>query len=131
MLQHPVCFNLIMTMVVQTVLSRAACFKFNEHSSTSMALYDISPMVIHRTVLKYLVPLNTLSYLGVAKCICLSCRSPDGMCILTNSDDNCLRIYNTPEQLYTGDTTNIPEMVRMKCTFLTLSILEVYAVVVN
>ena len=42
------------------------------------------------------------------------------MCILTNSDDNCLRIYNTPEQLYAGDTANIPEMVRMKCTFLSI-----------
>ncbi|KAL3848301.1 hypothetical protein ACJMK2_019169 [Sinanodonta woodiana] len=39
--------------------------------------------------------------------------SPDGTCILTNSNDNCLRIFNLPEQLYQdgGESEDIPEMI--------------------
>ena len=29
-------------------------------------------------------------------------RSPDGSCLLTNSDDNILRIFNLPVELYSG-----------------------------
>ena len=38
-------------------------------------------------------------------------RSPDGTCILTCSNDNCLRIFNLPDELYYGKITSIPEMV--------------------
>lgn len=27
-------------------------------------------------------------------------RSPDGSCLLTNSEDACLRLYNLPNELY-------------------------------
>ena len=41
------------------------------------------------------------------------CRSPDGTCVLTNSDDNVLRIFNLPVELYTGAAAQgLPEMVR-------------------
>ncbi|XP_068732065.1 telomerase Cajal body protein 1-like [Montipora capricornis] len=38
--------------------------------------------------------------------------SPDGSCILTNSDDNVLRIFNLPVELYTGTAVQgLSEMV--------------------
>ncbi|KAI0235615.1 Telomerase Cajal body protein 1 [Lamellibrachia satsuma] len=53
----------------------------------------------------------TQEYAGCVNNFLKGCKwSPDGTCILTNSDDNSLRIYNTPEQLYMGVTANIPEM---------------------
>ncbi|XP_053319884.1 telomerase Cajal body protein 1 [Spea bombifrons] len=36
--------------------------------------------------------------------------APDGSCILTNSDDNVLRIYNLPTELYTGSWDTLEEM---------------------
>jgi len=30
----------------------------------------------------------------------LYCRSPDGTCILTNSDDNVLRVFDLPPELH-------------------------------
>ncbi|XP_035692492.1 telomerase Cajal body protein 1-like [Branchiostoma floridae] len=37
--------------------------------------------------------------------------SPDGSCILTNSDDNTLRLFNLPVQLYQGQTEGLTELV--------------------
>lgn len=40
-------------------------------------------------------------------------RAPDGSCILTNSADNVLRIYNLPPELYSeGEPVEYAEMVR-------------------
>lgn len=40
------------------------------------------------------------------------CRSPDGSCVLTNSDDNVLRIFNLPVELYNGTAVHgLSEMV--------------------
>ncbi|KAM8972619.1 telomerase Cajal body protein 1 [Pelodytes ibericus] len=36
--------------------------------------------------------------------------APDGSCLLTNSDDNILRIYNLPSELYTGSWEILEEM---------------------
>ncbi|ELU01042.1 hypothetical protein CAPTEDRAFT_167179 [Capitella teleta] len=36
--------------------------------------------------------------------------SPDGSCLLTCSDDNCLRLFNTPYELYENRLTGIPDM---------------------
>ncbi|ESO92885.1 hypothetical protein LOTGIDRAFT_120154 [Lottia gigantea] len=36
--------------------------------------------------------------------------SPDGSCLLTNSDDNILRLFNTPPQIYDGSLLDVPEM---------------------
>ncbi|XP_048380144.1 telomerase Cajal body protein 1 [Stegostoma tigrinum] len=36
--------------------------------------------------------------------------APDGSCILTNSADNTLRIFNLPSDLYTGELDDLPEM---------------------
>ncbi|KAK6195388.1 hypothetical protein SNE40_000832 [Patella caerulea] len=36
--------------------------------------------------------------------------SPDGSCILTNSDDNYLRLFNTPSEVYYGNMENVPQM---------------------
>eukprot|EP00058_Branchiostoma_floridae_P007867 XP_002593355.1 hypothetical protein BRAFLDRAFT_277111 [Branchiostoma floridae] len=36
--------------------------------------------------------------------------SPDGSCILTNSDDNTLRLFNLPVQLYQGQTEGLTEL---------------------
>ena len=40
-------------------------------------------------------------------------RAPDGTCILANSNDNCLRLFNLPDELYYegGENKNIQEMV--------------------
>eukprot|EP00061_Rhincodon_typus_P015274 g42861.t1 len=37
--------------------------------------------------------------------------APDGSCILTNSADNTLRIFNLPSELYTGELDDLPEMM--------------------
>ncbi|XP_060070641.1 telomerase Cajal body protein 1-like [Ylistrum balloti] len=36
--------------------------------------------------------------------------APDGTCLLTNSNDNCLRLFNLPQPLYEGQNEGIPEM---------------------
>ncbi|XP_073403155.1 telomerase Cajal body protein 1 [Dendrobates tinctorius] len=36
--------------------------------------------------------------------------APDGSCLLTNSDDNILRIYNLPPELYSAEWDLLPEM---------------------
>lgn len=38
-------------------------------------------------------------------------RAPDGSCILTNSADNVLRLYNLPPQIYSYNWDTLPEMV--------------------
>ena len=38
-------------------------------------------------------------------------RSPDGTCLLTCSDDNKMRLYNLPTELYSGVVEGLPEMV--------------------
>lgn len=38
-------------------------------------------------------------------------RAPDGSCILTNSADNVLRVYNLPPEIYSYSWDSIPEMV--------------------
>lgn len=46
-----------------------------------------------------------------------SYRAPDGSCILTNSADNVLRIYNLPPELYSEDEQlEYSEMVRVGAT---------------
>lgn len=40
-----------------------------------------------------------------------STRAPDGSCILTNSADNVLRLYNLPPQIYSYNWDSLPEMV--------------------
>ena len=41
------------------------------------------------------------------------CRAPDGSCLLSCSNDNIMRLYNLPGQLYSdpGSTEDLPEMV--------------------
>uniref|UniRef100_A0A0L8G9M1 Uncharacterized protein n=1 Tax=Octopus bimaculoides TaxID=37653 RepID=A0A0L8G9M1_OCTBM len=34
--------------------------------------------------------------------------APDGSCILTNSEDQCLRLFNLPEKIYNRETQNLP-----------------------
>lgn len=36
--------------------------------------------------------------------------APDGSCILTNSEDRCLRLFNLPEQIYNSEINNIPPL---------------------
>ena len=45
--------------------------------------------------------------------IFLVIRSPDGTCILTCNNDNILRLYNLPNELYTSSFPDqlLPEMV--------------------
>lgn len=45
--------------------------------------------------------------------VLLLLRAPDGSCILTNSEDHLLRLFNLPEPLLTGvqPAEIIPEMV--------------------
>ena len=38
-------------------------------------------------------------------------RAPDGSCILTNSADNVLRVYNLPPEIYSYSWDLLPEMV--------------------
>ena len=40
-------------------------------------------------------------------------RAPDGTCLLSCSNDNMMRLYNLPTQLYSdpGSTQDLPEMV--------------------
>ena len=45
-------------------------------------------------------------------CLFTQFRSPDGSCVLTNSDDNVLRIFNLPVELYNGTAAHgLSEMV--------------------
>ena len=39
-------------------------------------------------------------------------RAPDGSCVLTNSADNVLRLYNLPAEVYSYDWALLTEMVR-------------------
>ncbi|CAI9736796.1 telomerase Cajal body protein 1-like [Octopus vulgaris] len=34
--------------------------------------------------------------------------APDGSCLLTNSEDQCLRLFNLPEKIYNGEIQNLP-----------------------
>lgn len=43
--------------------------------------------------------------------VCL--RAPDGSCILSNSADNMLRVYNLPAELYSGSWALLSEMVSL------------------
>ncbi|XP_033760830.1 telomerase Cajal body protein 1-like [Pecten maximus] len=36
--------------------------------------------------------------------------APDGTCLLTNSNDNCLRLFNLPQPVYEAQYRDIPEM---------------------
>ena len=58
-------------------------------------------------------------------CVFLDYRAPDGTCLLANSNDNCLRLYNLPEELYFdgGENRNIQEMVRILKLYSPLNIL--------
>ena len=51
-----------------------------------------------------------------------ACRSPDGTCVLCCSNDNIMRLYNLPSQLYSDATKaeNLSEMVQVwyKCSLL-------------
>ncbi|GCB64688.1 hypothetical protein scyTo_0013373 [Scyliorhinus torazame] len=50
-------------------------------------------------------------YTGVAENFLKGCKwAPDGSCILTNSADNTLRIYNLPSELYNREWDDLPEM---------------------
>ncbi|XP_041034930.1 telomerase Cajal body protein 1 [Carcharodon carcharias] len=50
-------------------------------------------------------------YTGVAENFLKGCKwAPDGSCILTNSADNTLRIFNLPSELYNGKWDDLPEM---------------------
>lgn len=40
-------------------------------------------------------------------------RAPDGSCILTNSADNVLRVYNLPPEIYSYNWDVLPEMVNI------------------
>lgn len=53
--------------------------------------------------------------------VCL--RAPDGSCILTNSADNVLRVYNLPAELYSGSWDLLSEMVSLTTTAASLFIL--------
>ena len=53
--------------------------------------------------------------------MCSYLRSPDGACLLTNSDDNTLRIFNLPAELYSGNAVQgLSEMVSNNLLFLSL-----------
>lgn len=53
--------------------------------------------------------------------LCSYLRSPDGACLLTNSDDNTLRIFNLPTELYSGNAVQgLSEMVFNNMLFLSL-----------
>ncbi|CAI9611108.1 unnamed protein product [Staurois parvus] len=52
-------------------------------------------------------------YANVPENFLKGCKwAPDGSCFLTNSDDNILRIYNLPSQIYSGEWDLLQEMVR-------------------
>ncbi len=44
-------------------------------------------------------------------CLVPTSRSPDGSCLMTNSDDNILRLFDIPSGLCQGKAENLPEMV--------------------
>lgn len=41
----------------------------------------------------------------------ITCRSPDGTCVLVCSNDNRMRLYNLPVELYSGVVKGLPDMV--------------------
>lgn len=49
------------------------------------------------------------------KIILLMCylRSPDGSCIITNSEDKTLRVFDLNEQMINSDEKNINELVSL------------------
>ncbi|XP_040202762.1 telomerase Cajal body protein 1 [Rana temporaria] len=50
-------------------------------------------------------------YTNVPENFLKGCKwAPDGSCILTNSDDNILRVYNLPSQIYSGEWDLLTEM---------------------
>lgn len=48
-------------------------------------------------------------------------RAPDGSCILTNSADNVLRLYNLPPQIYSYNWDSLPEMVNTRFIIVSVS----------
>lgn len=38
-------------------------------------------------------------------------RAPDGTCFMTNSEDNCLRLFNVPQEICNLQLDDMPEMV--------------------
>lgn len=62
-----------------------------------------------------------LENIGLSSFLFPTPRAPDGSCILTNSADNILRIYNLPPELYSeGEPLEYAEMVRVgaNCPFI-------------
>ena len=54
-------------------------------------------------------------------------KVPDGACLLTNSDDNTLRIFNLPTELYSGNAVQgLSEMVFNNMLFLSLYEYKLY-----
>ena len=42
-------------------------------------------------------------------------RSPDGLCILTNSDDNLLRVFNLPPEVQQNGSTSQTDKTMVCC----------------
>jgi hypothetical protein len=65
---------------------------------------------------------SKLNWTCIISFVFLILRSPDGTCILTCSDDNMLRLFNLPIELYSDFNTCdiLPEMVSFQavCLFL-------------
>ncbi|XP_041093235.1 telomerase Cajal body protein 1 [Polyodon spathula] len=50
-------------------------------------------------------------YSGTTENFLKGCKwAPDGLCLLTNSADNVLRVYNLPSELHSQDCEGLPEM---------------------
>ncbi|KAK6478097.1 telomerase Cajal body protein 1 [Huso huso] len=50
-------------------------------------------------------------YSGVTENFLKGCKwAPDGLCLVTNSADNVLRVYNLPPELHSPDCEGLPEM---------------------
>lgn len=48
-------------------------------------------------------------------CFLKGCKwSPDGLCLLTNSEDNTLRLFDVPENLIYGSFNNLDPVLQMK-----------------
>lgn len=61
----------------------------------------LSSLLFHITIFLFFFVSSLLSLL----------RAPDGSCILTNSADNVLRVYNLPPEIYSYNWDLLPEMV--------------------
>lgn len=53
------------------------------------------------------------------------CRAPDGSCIVSNSADNVLRVYNLPPELYSSHWDMLSEMVSLFLNILTYLCVQV------